>query len=82
MLLWTGGALSQAKGAFSNWWSNLLVSPDPIQKGIDVINETDEGVSDSSVNAMDNSRQGECDENGVEAGNSNEERQSGEVHTV
>ncbi|KAH1017839.1 late secretory pathway protein AVL9 homolog [Dendroctonus ponderosae] len=24
-----GGALSQAKGAFSSWWSNLIVSPEP-----------------------------------------------------
>ncbi|KAJ8935962.1 hypothetical protein NQ314_012554 [Rhamnusium bicolor] len=28
-----GGALSQAKGAFSSWWSNFLVSPEPGQKG-------------------------------------------------
>lgn len=33
-----GGALSQAKGAFSNWWSNLLVSPD-VQKGLEATNE-------------------------------------------
>ncbi|CAG9760844.1 unnamed protein product [Ceutorhynchus assimilis] len=25
-----GGAISQAKGAFSSWWNNLLVSPDPL----------------------------------------------------
>lgn len=25
-----GGAISQAKGAFSSWWSNLLVSPEPV----------------------------------------------------
>ncbi|XP_050304627.1 late secretory pathway protein AVL9 homolog [Anthonomus grandis grandis] len=24
-----GGAISQAKGAFSSWWNNLLVSPEP-----------------------------------------------------
>ncbi|XP_025834433.1 uncharacterized protein LOC112905708 [Agrilus planipennis] len=34
-----GGALSQAKGAFSNWWSNLLVSPE-IQKGTEATNES------------------------------------------
>lgn len=33
-----GGALSQAKGAFSNWWSNLLISPD-VQKGLEATNE-------------------------------------------
>lgn len=24
-----GGAISQAKGAFSNWWNNLVISPEP-----------------------------------------------------
>lgn len=32
-----GGAISQAKGALSSWWSNLLVSPDPVQKGVDCL---------------------------------------------
>lgn len=27
-----GGAFSQAKGAFSNWWSNFMVSPEQGQK--------------------------------------------------
>lgn len=25
----SGGAISQAKGAFSNWWNNLIISPEP-----------------------------------------------------
>lgn len=28
-ILVAGGAISHAKGAFSSWFSNLLVSPDP-----------------------------------------------------
>ncbi|KAJ8984789.1 hypothetical protein NQ317_003703 [Molorchus minor] len=28
-----GGALSQAKGAFSSWWSNFMVNPEPGHKG-------------------------------------------------
>lgn len=27
-----GGAISQAKGAFSSWWNNLLISPEPGMK--------------------------------------------------
>lgn len=34
-----GGAVSHAKGAFSSWFSNLLVSPDPAPKGVDAMQE-------------------------------------------
>lgn len=46
-----GGALSQAKGAFSNWWSNLLVSPE-IQKGVEALDEDicNEAIPDFVVN--------------------------------
>lgn len=82
----TGGAISQAKGAFSNWWSNLLVSPDPVQKGVDVINEGEEidnNHLDNSNNAADvaNDRLDEC-ENGLDAGNMEVPPQSGQVHMV
>ncbi|RZB66624.1 late secretory pathway protein AVL9 -like, partial [Asbolus verrucosus] len=32
-----GGAISQAKGVFTNWWSNLLVSPEPVQKALEAL---------------------------------------------
>lgn len=31
-MVFIGGAFSQAKGAFSNWWSNFMVSPEQGQK--------------------------------------------------
>lgn len=40
-MLILGGAISHAKGALTNWWSNLLVSPDnrpAICEGEDVVN--------------------------------------------
>ncbi|KAF5307941.1 hypothetical protein FQR65_LT06508 [Abscondita terminalis] len=46
-----GGALSQAKGAFSNWWSNLLVSPD-VQKGMEATNENINN-DENSTNIID-----------------------------
>lgn len=36
-----GGAISQAKGVFSNWWTNLLVSPEPIQKALEALPDCD-----------------------------------------
>lgn len=43
-VLLKGGAISQAKGALSSWWSNLLVSPDnrpAICDGDDLLNALD-----------------------------------------
>lgn len=40
-IMYIGGAISHAKGAFSSWWSNLLVSPDPISKGIEAVGESE-----------------------------------------
>lgn len=37
-----GGAFSQAKGAFSSWFNNLLVSPEPVQKGVEALLEPNE----------------------------------------
>lgn len=53
-----GGAISQAKGAFSNWWSNLLVSPEPVQKGVEAVQEID--TEDDSLANKTNSK---CDLN-------------------
>ncbi|KAI4461492.1 late secretory pathway protein avl9-related [Holotrichia oblita] len=51
-----GGAFSQAKGVFSNWWSNLLVSPDPVHKGVDTLNENriEENTDMKKANASEN----------------------------
>lgn len=82
----TGGALSQAKGAFSSWFSNLLVSPEPVQKGVDVINDTEEVVNNQSDNSnstddASNHKLDEC-ENGVDASNVEVSQQPGQVHLV
>ena len=52
-----GGALSQAKGVFSNWWNNIVVSPEP---GLTKQAETDEIYStEEAHNSSTESRQTE-----------------------
>ncbi|KAG5888480.1 hypothetical protein JTB14_022108 [Gonioctena quinquepunctata] len=47
-----GGALSQAKGAFSNWWSNFMVNPEQGQKVPD--SQAEEALADNSTDNLDN----------------------------
>lgn len=70
MLVVIGGAISQAKGAFSNWWSNLLVSPEPVQKAVEAI--TENGASDTECNAATEKIESEPTET----------HKAGEIHTV
>ena len=41
--------MSQAKGAFSNWWSNLLVSPEPMPDSIDTADDQEDDTTDNKL---------------------------------
>lgn len=75
-----GGAISQAKGAFSNWWSHLLVSPEPIQKGVEAVQENN-SEDDSHANKTVN----KCDLNDetilTDIENNDEEEKIKNIHT-
>jgi hypothetical protein len=88
-----GGAFSQAKGVFSNWWSNLLVSPEPVQKALEAFPDNGMQIEESpneqnipkSINK--NLSNGNIDkssfkEGGPECSLPNNIHQPGEVHTV
>lgn len=70
-----GGAISQAKGAFSSWWSNLLVSPEPIQKAV-------EALSENGVEVEDDVSQSTQNVDVVDASVGSDGRKVREVHTV
>lgn len=79
-----GGAISQAKGAFSSWWSNLLVSPEPVQKGVEAI--TENGTTELVENGHDGCTEQKLDD-GTKAPEVNqiesvENHKTGEIHTV
>nr|XP_008192776.1 PREDICTED: late secretory pathway protein AVL9 homolog isoform X1 [Tribolium castaneum] len=85
-----GGALSQAKGVFSNWWSNLLVSPEPVQKALEAFPDNSMQVENSMENEEDipknisngNIEKNSFAEDGSECSLPNNIHQPGEVHTV
>lgn len=61
-----GGALSHAKGALSNWWSNLLVSPDnrpAICEGEDALTTVDKLNSQSCQDIVNRSNDENLDKN-------------------
>lgn len=94
--VFSGGAISQAKGAFSSWWSNLLVSPETGQKGaenVDVVCSAEEVEQGDETDATDipKSTINEQVCNGSMKGNENckikdvaieENHIPGEIHTV
>lgn len=45
----TGGALSQAKGAFSNWWSNLTTPQSPTDTTPDLVESTEKSVIEENI---------------------------------
>ncbi|XP_063928794.1 late secretory pathway protein AVL9 homolog isoform X2 [Zophobas morio] len=88
-----GGAISQAKGVFSNWWSNLLVSPEPVQKALEAFPDNTMQIEDSTIDQNipksinKNLSNGNIDKSSFSEGGSecslpNNIHQPGEVHTV
>ncbi|XP_044263498.1 late secretory pathway protein AVL9 homolog [Tribolium madens] len=86
-----GGAFSQAKGVFSNWWSNLLVSPEPVQKALEAFPDNDMQVENSTENenipknvnlSNGNIEKNNFSDDGSECTLPNNIHQPGEVHTV
>lgn len=51
-----GGAFSQAKGAFSNWWSNLIVSPEPGLVKETEVEEIASEPEEHSISVCENAR--------------------------
>lgn len=82
-----GGAFSQAKGVFSNWWSNLLVSPEPVQKALEAFPDNDDSVNEENIPKSGNLSNGNIEKSSFSEGESecslpNNIHQPGEVHTV
>ncbi|XP_044755831.1 late secretory pathway protein AVL9 homolog [Coccinella septempunctata] len=89
-----GGAISQAKGAFSSWWNNLLVSPESIQKDSEETEDLDnskfeivnkEHKLSNIVDSNENNRNGvikTVDMTETKILNENDFHHPGEVHTV
>lgn len=93
-----GGAISQAKGAFSSWWNNLLVSPESIQKDGELLEEESSDLDNSKLeilngdqkisNVVDNNENNSydmiktVDTTETKILNENNFHKPGEVHTV
>lgn len=76
-----GGAISQAKGAFSSWWSNLMVSPEPVQKAVEAIAENGNGLMENGDSGSSEERS-EHNNEASEVNESSEKHKTGEIHTV
>lgn len=82
--------MSQAKGAFSSWWSNLLVSPETGQKGdendivcgAEAVQQNDSDIPKSINENLSNGNIKTNDNCNVNKSPNNENHLPGEIHTV